>query len=84
MGKWRHGNELKRVDSLVESVYNSEKNLEWENYRPQIEAPLCTEASDADFNLFEKSSTEEDEDNDQEDVINVKTFHGEQEKLRKQ
>ena len=26
MKRWPYGNEMKRIDSLVESVYNSEKN----------------------------------------------------------
>jgi hypothetical protein len=29
LGKWKNGDELKRIDSLVESAYNTEQNLHW-------------------------------------------------------
>ena len=52
---------LSRVDSLVESVYNSEKNLHWRNYKPDSRDRLYpTEASDEEFDIFHKSDTEDE------------------------
>lgn len=48
---------LKKVDSLVESVYNSEKNLQWlkEGGSP-TRCPPPSELSDKDYNLFDSGS----------------------------
>ena len=58
MGKWDEerdgGPTLKKVDSLVESVYNSEKNLEWLKIADcPVKAPPPSELSDSDFNLYD-------------------------------
>lgn len=51
---------LKKIDSLVESVYNSEKNLEWlRDYGQPGKVPPPSEQSDQDFNLFDSSSEKE-------------------------
>ncbi|CDW72567.1 UNKNOWN [Stylonychia lemnae] len=55
---------LSRVDSLVESVYNSEKNAVWRNYKPESRDRLLpTEASDEEFDIFDKSDTEDETEN---------------------
>jgi hypothetical protein len=70
LGKWDHGRDgsgyepdehglLKKVDSLVESAFNSEKCEEWlEECGVPHRPPPPSEQSDTDFYLFE--STEED------------------------
>ena len=60
--KWKEPEPIKRVDSLVESVYNSEKNLYWRNYKPESRDKLMnTEASEEEFDLYKKSDTENEE-----------------------
>jgi hypothetical protein len=62
MKKWPYKEEIRRVDSLVESAYNSEKNAVWRAYQPESRDRLMhTEASEEEFNLFDKSSSEEDD-----------------------
>jgi hypothetical protein len=64
MGMWNYdrdgtgypeeGKELKKVDSLVESAYNSEKNLEWLKIGGcPVKCPVPSEQSDLDVNLFD-------------------------------
>ena len=51
---------LKKMDSLVESVYNSEKNLEWlQDCGKPDQDPHPSEESDRDYDLF--GSDEEDD-----------------------
>jgi hypothetical protein len=38
--------EIVRVDSLVESAFNSEENAKWENYRFSIKDPAVSERSE--------------------------------------
>ena len=69
MGKWDYqkdgtgmgddGHPLRKIDSLVESVFNSEKNLDWlkEGNCP-IKCPAPSVMSTNDFNLFESQSEE--------------------------
>ena len=51
------GKVLRKVDSLVESVYNSEKNLEWlKEADCPVKCPPPSELSDTDFNLYDDES----------------------------
>eukprot|EP00347_Sterkiella_histriomuscorum_P011119 403373687 len=88
MGRWKEPENLKRVDSLVESVYNSEKNMHWRNYKPESRDKLMnTEASEEEFDLFRKSDTEnEDEEDgiiiDDPDFSNAQNYDNLQEELK--
>ena len=63
LGKWNEKDGLNRVDSLIESAYNSEKNSEWRKYRPESRDRLLpTEASEEEFDLFKESESEEEDD----------------------
>ncbi len=54
--------EMLKMDSLVESAFNSEKNLEWRNFKPEPRDRLLpSEASEDEFNLFDESSSDEEE-----------------------
>jgi hypothetical protein len=56
---------LKKIDSLVESVYNSEKNLEWlRDYGEPFKVPAPSEQSDQDFNLYDSASDKENANKD--------------------
>jgi hypothetical protein len=56
---------LKKIDSLVESAYNSEKNLEWmQEYGEPFKVPPPSEQSDQDFNLYESENEEKNKDTD--------------------
>lgn len=51
-----------KMDSLVESAFNSEKNVQWRNYKPEARDRLLpSEASEDEFNLFDESSSDEEE-----------------------
>lgn len=62
-GKWKEDPpHLTRIDSLVESAYNSEKNLQWISYAQSAHEPNPSEVSDDNVNIYDKSITEEEED----------------------
>ena len=80
MGKWNeelmgpsgslHPNDplpptMKKIDSLVESVFNSEKNLEWlpESGCP-VKAPPPSIMSESDVNMFDSRADLLDKDDD--------------------
>jgi|LauGreDrversion4_2_1035121.scaffolds.fasta_scaffold60433_2 hypothetical protein len=57
---------MKKIDSLVESVFNSEKNLEWlpESGCP-VKAPPPSIMSESDVNMFDSRPDLLDKDDDQ-------------------
>ena len=56
---------LQKIDSLVESVFNSEKNLEWlpESGCP-VKAPPPSIMSESDVNMFDSRADLLDKDDD--------------------
>ena len=74
MRRWHEKQPLKRLDSLVESIYNSEKNLEWRNYRPESRDKLYnSEASEEEFDLFRDTDSGEGDDDDE--LVNDPDFN---------
>lgn len=55
MGKIKKVEDLKHVDSLVESAYNSAKALEWGKYTDDIGKPRPSWQSEEEYDLFSQS-----------------------------
>ena len=49
-----------KMDSLIMSAYDSQKNEEWRDYKFDLHAPIPSEASFEQYNLYSETSDVED------------------------
>jgi len=55
---------------LVESAYNSEKNLDWlKEEKCPVKCPLPSEQSDNDYNLFDSDESDNDKSGKEDEAI---------------
>ena len=69
LGRIKKPEDLKNVDSLLESAYNSAKALEWGQYTDNVGNPRCSFDTEEDFDIFSQSGDDSQESKESVDII---------------